>query len=177
MNPPLKPPLKPSRTGDGPLGARDKERLLLPHLETLGELTGRMTRHTGLRGWWRKRFGPKPTVPGNEVLAMAQRIGVPLMQALQQRLGCGADIAERQLGVLLGEWFGQTFKSCRPASGKHWRQRVSHRGSGVFAEAWQLARSGCERSGRAPDGQAERRMKAVATMCVLNALHSAPLRS
>lgn len=174
--PPALPPKKPPRGGAVALTAAEKNQFLQPHLGMLGELTGRMTRHTGIRGWWRKRFGPKPVLPGNEVLEMARRIGVPLMQALRNSGFRSPEAVESQLGGLLGEWYGKTFNECRPASGKHWRQRVSRRGSGVFAQAWKLARADCDRSVRKADRDSAEYQRAVATLCVLNALHSAPLQ-
>ena len=181
--PPAKPPrsrgpmVRPcdARRSPGPLSPLELQTLRQACDGDASELAGRLARHGGLKGWWRKHFGPKP-VPGRDVMGLARTIAQRLAPALDRYAGDERVLAERQVADMLAARFADIYRLHLPSSRKHWAARVAGGGTGEFRVTWrELVRQGATRRDLAAHELRGLREPRLA-MQVIHALQTAPLR-
>lgn len=106
---------------------------------TKGDVAGlsrRMGRPGGLRGWWRKHFGPKVGL-GNEVLGHARLIGKRMASAYLGVDGKDRAFMPAQMELLVYQSVRRSFQDCAYGARKEWARRVAGAGVGDFRRARQ----------------------------------------
>jgi hypothetical protein len=143
-----------------------------PDFAALTELLGRMKAPTGVKGWWRRTFGPK--AKPDEVVELARALARPAMAQWRDRCkGQDVTVLHSEFRHWCGGLLRESFDASAPRSRKRWASRVHGDGTGAFRAAWQAQGHRLYEVLHDPRSSRETIDEEVGTFMVLKALRAA----